>query len=433
MDSFELNKIAGAILGTLVIALGLGIASDIIFEPDMPETPGYLVEVPEEGETEVAEAEGQGEPLPVLLAAATVEAGESQIRKCASCHTFEQGGGNKVGPNLWGVVARLKGAVPGFSYSEELAAAQAEGQTWTFEELNTFIENPRARHPGTTMAFAGLKSPEDRAAVITYLRSLSEDPVPLPEVEEVPDTGLEPGNPASPGVPTVEGDGALSEPLAPVGTPAEADEQPAAEQPTATATPPVPGTPGAAAPVAPGTNLETAAPTAPAASPAGTTTTGAGSPGAAAAPEPGQQPGGVQPPLATEATPGTDIPQGNVPPVTVAPVTEASPVVVDPAQPGAAGAQSEQVVVPPQPTAPATPTAPQAAPTQPPATTAPAAPTAPQVAPTQAPTSPAAPTAPTRQGAAPTQGNVSPAPGGTGSGTIITVPIQRVPAPGTNQ
>lgn len=187
MDSFELNKIAGAILGSLLFVMGLGFVADSIYHGEVPETPGFIVEVPEEGGAEVASKEEAVTPFPILLASASAEDGEKVAKKCAACHTFDNGGGNKVGPNLWGIVGRAKGAIDGFRYSDTIAGLGASGEVWSYENLNGFLENPKDYSPGTSMAFAGLRKPEDRANIVAYLRSLNSNPLPLPEVEGLSD------------------------------------------------------------------------------------------------------------------------------------------------------------------------------------------------------------------------------------------------------
>lgn len=177
MDGFELNKVAGAILLAGVIAMLTGFVSRILIpEPHMEES--VIVASGAEAESDGAPAEAEPQSIGPLLASASVEEGEKAARKCAACHTFEQGGPNRVGPNLWNVVGAEKAHLDNFSYSA--AMAEAEGE-WTYEELDAFLANPRAALPGTKMAFAGLSRVEERANVIAYLRSLSDDPLPLPE------------------------------------------------------------------------------------------------------------------------------------------------------------------------------------------------------------------------------------------------------------
>ena len=100
------------------------------------------------------------------------------VRACASCHTFNQGGDNRVGPNLWGIVGADHAHVDGFNYSQ--AMASKKGEPWTYEELNKFIANPRAYAPGTRMAYAGLGNTQQRADLIAWLRTLDTEPKPLP-------------------------------------------------------------------------------------------------------------------------------------------------------------------------------------------------------------------------------------------------------------
>jgi cytochrome c len=111
------------------------------------------------------------------LQTASVEKGEIAAKKCAACHTFEKGGPNRVGPNLYGIVGDHKGEGRGFNFS---AAMKAKGGTWTYQDLNQFLNNPKGFVPGTAMGFAGIQKDSERADVIDYLHTLSDSPVPLP-------------------------------------------------------------------------------------------------------------------------------------------------------------------------------------------------------------------------------------------------------------
>ena len=183
MDSFELNKIAAAVLFSLLLVLGVKNAADVIYSTPEANPQSFVVEgVVAEGETEVAEAAAPVTPLPVLLAKADVAAGEKQAKKCAACHNFEEGAGAKIGPDLYHIVGRKVGGVDGFAYSP---AMKSHDGTWSFEELNHFIENPRGYIDGTAMSFAGIKKPEQRADLIAYLNTLGSN-LPLPAVEEAP-------------------------------------------------------------------------------------------------------------------------------------------------------------------------------------------------------------------------------------------------------
>jgi cytochrome c len=182
MDSFELNKILGAILGTCLGVLTINIAAGAIFAPIKPAKPGYEIAVPEKpaGETKPAEQE-KPQPIEQLLAKADLTRGENSAKKCQACHTFNKGGRNLVGPNLWGVVGRPKASEAGFNYS---AAIKAKGGNWTIDEINQFITNPRGYIPGTNMTFGGIPRAGERADIIVYLNSLSDNPAPLPKAAE---------------------------------------------------------------------------------------------------------------------------------------------------------------------------------------------------------------------------------------------------------
>ena len=178
MDSFELNKIIGAILGTCLILLVTSFTAGALFAPAIPEKPGYAIAAKEEAHGgEGKEAAAPSEPIEKLLQTASVEKGAAAAKKCAACHTFEKGGPNRVGPNLWGIVDRDRASVAGFNYS---APIKAKGGKWTYDDLNKFIANPKGYVPGTAMGFAGIQKDSERADVIGYLRTLADSPVPLP-------------------------------------------------------------------------------------------------------------------------------------------------------------------------------------------------------------------------------------------------------------
>src|SRR5690606_5032746 len=117
-----------------------------------------------------------------FLADARADRGANAIRKCQACHNFAEGEPNKSGPYLYDIVGASKAHAEGFAYSDILLQQKAEGQVWTYDNLNAFLENPREYAPGTKMAFAGVKTPEERADILAYLQTLAAEPVPFPEV-----------------------------------------------------------------------------------------------------------------------------------------------------------------------------------------------------------------------------------------------------------
>jgi cytochrome c len=178
MDSFEVNKILGAVLGTLTVTMGLMIGSEILFDAHQPEKPGYeLAEPAEEGGGEAPVAEAVA-PIAARLAQADAAKGEAVAKQCGSCHSFEKGGPNKVGPNLYGVMGASHAHLEGFSYSSAMSALK--GQPWSFEAMDAFLADPRGAIQGTAMSYAGVKRPDQRANLIAYLNQNSDSPLPPP-------------------------------------------------------------------------------------------------------------------------------------------------------------------------------------------------------------------------------------------------------------
>ena len=181
MDSWEWNKIIGAVLGTLIFVMVIRIAADAIYDVEPPAKPGYVVEGVAEESTGGAEAAPKEEVMPdwgTVLAKADVDAGKKTSQKCEQCHTFEKGGPNKIGPDLWSIVDSPRGeGRGGFDFS---AAMKKKGGTWTYDELFKFIKSPGAYIPGTKMSFAGIRSEQQRIDLIAYLRTEADSPAPIP-------------------------------------------------------------------------------------------------------------------------------------------------------------------------------------------------------------------------------------------------------------
>jgi len=178
MDSFEWNKVAAAILVGLLLFMGVNMFTESVFPEHEVEIAGgeHSADAGEGPATEIPEPEAN---IMALIVDANISAGERSFRKCQACHTGNEGGDNRVGPNLYGVVGADIATHPGYSYSGTLTGLEGN---WTYEKLNEFLASPMDYAPGTKMTFAGLKKADERANVIAYLRLQSANPLPLPEV-----------------------------------------------------------------------------------------------------------------------------------------------------------------------------------------------------------------------------------------------------------
>ena len=197
MKHYRLNQIAMAVLGALLLIFGTKTLIDIAFEEHEPEKPGFEVTKPGEkaGEKPAAAA---GSELPALLAKADAAKGETTAAICKACHAFEAGAPSPIGPNLHNVVGRKIVSVEGFNYSPALKAHA--GEVWTYEHLDAMIHKPADFAPGTLMAFPGLPDAQQRADVIAFLRTKTDNPPPLPEVvaaKEAPAEGAKPAEGAA--------------------------------------------------------------------------------------------------------------------------------------------------------------------------------------------------------------------------------------------
>lgn len=180
MDSFEWNKVAGAVLSALLVIMAIREGVSMVYTPHLPEGRAYAIEVPE---TQVAVAEEAVVSLAELLAGGDAAKGERLFSRCKSCHTVDNGGGNRVGPNLYNVIGAAFATREGFKYS---AAIKSADGVWDYEAMDAWLAKPKDFIPGNKMAYAGLKKPEDRANIILYLRQFAEAAPALPAFEAAP-------------------------------------------------------------------------------------------------------------------------------------------------------------------------------------------------------------------------------------------------------
>jgi cytochrome c len=179
MSGEFLNKLILACLTVLCVMLLIGNVVNELSHTEPLEHNAYAVIPSDEPAAAAAEeAEPELESITPLLASADPDAGQKAAKRCAACHTFNDGGANKLGPNLWAIVGKEKGSVDGYSYSN---AIEDKGGVWSYEDLNAFLADPKGFLKGTKMNFSGISDVEDRAAVIAFLRQQADNPQPLPE------------------------------------------------------------------------------------------------------------------------------------------------------------------------------------------------------------------------------------------------------------
>lgn len=182
MDNMEFNKIFAAILVAGIVASLTGFLSHKLVHSSPLTANAYPIEGVEDAGAAGGKVEARPEPVLALIAAADAAKGEQLAKVCATCHTFSKGGANGIGPNLWSVINRAKAAQAGFSYSDGM---KASGGDWSYADLNKFLWKPKVYVEGTKMNFVGLKKPEDRAAVIAWLRTLSDSAPGLPGAGQI--------------------------------------------------------------------------------------------------------------------------------------------------------------------------------------------------------------------------------------------------------
>ncbi len=212
MSDLRFNSIAGAVLASVLGVMGVGVAADTIIHPNYPEKAGFLPEVTLESGGGAATPSGPPD-FGRLFAddaqlAELIARGERVVAQCRSCHTFEAGGADGIGPNLHDVFGRAVASHGNFAYSD---AMEAHGGVWDYLQLNDFLRSPASDVRGTKMAFAGLRNDQERVGMIAYLRSISPNNVPLPAPLPEPEAETAEGE----GAAAPEGEAVTEAPAAP--------------------------------------------------------------------------------------------------------------------------------------------------------------------------------------------------------------------------
>ena len=177
MDNLKTNKILAAFLLAGLLAMGGGKIAEILVPHEELAENAYPIEVKQvstEGNSAAPTAQGP-EPILALLSSADIQAGKKLAKKCTACHSLKSGGANGVGPTLWNIVNAPKANIDGYSYSKTLSSM---GGNWTIQDLNLWLKSPKKYAPGNKMSFAGLRKTKDRANMIAFLNSISDEPIP---------------------------------------------------------------------------------------------------------------------------------------------------------------------------------------------------------------------------------------------------------------
>ncbi len=179
VDSFEWNKVMGAVIAFALIIMVIRTVSDSAFHVDETKQ-AFTIEVADAGAVAADAEVVAGPSLAELLASADAGKGKKQFAKCKACHTVEKGGKNGTGPNLYGIIGRSVAADDSFKYSSVLKGAN---QVWTWELLDEWLASPKNTFKGTTMGFGGMKKEKQRADLLAYLRTFSDVEEALPVME----------------------------------------------------------------------------------------------------------------------------------------------------------------------------------------------------------------------------------------------------------
>ena len=175
-----MNKIIVSVIFAIILVLAINKVSEVLYYVEKPEKSAYQVESMDTAasvsSTEESSVSSETENIMALFASVSASDGEKVFKKCAACHSIAQGGANKIGPALWGVLGRKAGSISEYKYSKAMIA---HGKPWSFEEMNGFLIKPKDWIKGTKMSFAGLKNEKERAAVILYMNQNADNPLPL--------------------------------------------------------------------------------------------------------------------------------------------------------------------------------------------------------------------------------------------------------------